>query len=499
MGRARPGVRVVSRADALTDADPSSESADALRPVGPKHVWGSDPIRLYELFWASRCIQVVRPHATVFRHGPALYLLLRTEQLVTFPIQSILKKMHWAAPSLLRLRINHRGSSECAEHVDTSEDTVRFYRSYGRQVSRSDRAWITADAQVAEMWVQESGVCTPAKAAFASVPRDETASIVVDGSSFHADDDSDLSHWLSEALQHWEHPNSTVPDLYEYQPGVWVHAKAAVSPSARIIGPAWIGVGQQVEDDGVLVGPVILPDVNGFESATKDRDIDWEVVRSTHWSLPNLARGSSFRRLTKRAFDIVFSLAVLAVTLPVCLPILLAIYREDGRPFFFAHRRQTLGGRDFPCLKFRTMRKDAEKMKAELMAANAADGPQFFIENDPRVTRVGRVLRKFQLDELPQFINVLLGHMSVVGPRPSPDKENQYCPAWREARLSVRPGVTGLWQVRRTREPQTDFQEWIRYDLEYVQHQSFVGDLKIILDTVRYIFKSTAKVEESGE
>ncbi|MFG0257714.1 MAG: sugar transferase, partial [Phycisphaerales bacterium JB043] len=85
------------------------------------------------------------------------------------------------------------------------------------------------------------------------------------------------------------------------------------------------------------------------------------------------------------------------------------------------------------------------------------------------------------------FWNVLLGHMSVVGPRPSPDKENQYCPAWREARLSVRPGVTGLWQVRRTREPETDFQEWIQYDLEYVQHQSWKLDLWIIIQTVRHI------------
>jgi lipopolysaccharide/colanic/teichoic acid biosynthesis glycosyltransferase len=133
------------------------------------------------------------------------------------------------------------------------------------------------------------------------------------------------------------------------------------------------------------------------------------------------------------------------------------------------------------------MRKDAEQIKAQLIAENSADGPQFFMENDPRVTRIGRFLRKVQFDELPQFINVLAGHMSVVGPRPSPEKENQYCPAWREARLSIRPGVTGLWQVSRTREPQTDFQEWIRYDLEYVQHQSFVGDLRIIFETVRHI------------
>ena len=94
---------------------------------------------------------------------------------------------------------------------------------------------------------------------------------------------------------------------------------------------------------------------------------------------------------------------------------------------------------------------------------------------------------KLQIDELPQFLNVLAGHMSVVGPRPSPHSENQYCPPWREARLSVRPGVTGLWQVRRTRQKGLDFQEWIRFDLEYVEKASWAMDLRIIFETVRAI------------
>jgi lipopolysaccharide/colanic/teichoic acid biosynthesis glycosyltransferase len=107
--------------------------------------------------------------------------------------------------------------------------------------------------------------------------------------------------------------------------------------------------------------------------------------------------------------------------------------------------------------------------------------------NDPRLTRVGRVIRKLNIDELPQFINVLMGDMSVVGPRPSPHKENQYCPAWREARLSVRPGITGLWQVQRTRRAGADFQEWIKYDIEYVQKAGVWTDLFIILKTFRVL------------
>jgi lipopolysaccharide/colanic/teichoic acid biosynthesis glycosyltransferase len=139
------------------------------------------------------------------------------------------------------------------------------------------------------------------------------------------------------------------------------------------------------------------------------------------------------------------------------------------------------------------MRKDAERIKRELVAANQADGPQFFIKNDPRLTRVGRTLRKLQLDELPQFINVLLGHMSIVGPRPSPFVENQYCPGWREARLSVRPGVTGLWQVKRTRAAGTDFQEWIRYDIEYVERASLLLDVQIIWQTAALLIRSVMR------
>ena len=170
---------------------------------------------------------------------------------------------------------------------------------------------------------------------------------------------------------------------------------------------------------------------------------------------------------------------------PVFIAVGLIVALDDGLPLFFGHTRQKRGGAAFRCWKFRTMRRDAEALVADLQSRNKADGPQVFIENDPRVTRVGRFLRKFQLDELPQFWNVLVGDMSVVGPRPSPDNENQFCPAWREMRLSVRPGITGLWQVERTRAPGEDFQEWIKYDLEYVRTASFMLDIRICLKTAR--------------
>ena len=193
--------------------------------------------------------------------------------------------------------------------------------------------------------------------------------------------------------------------------------------------------------------------------------------------------------MLKRLFDIVMSVAVLVCFLPVMLLVALAIIVDDGFPILFGHIRQKKDGKNFKCWKFRTMRRDAESLVPQLQAMNLADGPQVLIENDPRVTRVGRVLRKLQLDEFPQFWNVLRGDMSIVGPRPSPDKENQFCPAWRELRLSVRPGITGLWQVERTRNPGEDFQEWIKYDIEYVRTASFSKDLAIIIKTAWNIVK----------
>ena len=187
--------------------------------------------------------------------------------------------------------------------------------------------------------------------------------------------------------------------------------------------------------------------------------------------------------VAKRLMDICGALIGLALTVPLYPLIALAIKVNSRGPVFFVHRRQTLGGREFGCLKFRTMVQHAERLQAEIR--NEVDGPQFHVKHDPRVTTVGRTLRRTNLDEIPQFWNVLLGHMSLVGPRPSPDSENQLCPAWREMRLSVRPGLTGMWQVHRSHErAMCDFDEWIQYDLHYVRTCSLRTDLKLLWQTV---------------
>ena len=127
----------------------------------------------------------------------------------------------------------------------------------------------------------------------------------------------------------------------------------------------------------------------------------------------------------------------------------------------------------------------ADKIQSKMRVLNQVDGPQFRMEYDPRVSVVGRFLRNTYIDEIPQFFNVLLGQMSVVGPRPSPEAENTLCPYWHDARLSVRPGITGLWQVCRTRQPMKDFQEWIYYDTEYVKNLSLKMDLRIFWKTIK--------------
>jgi lipopolysaccharide/colanic/teichoic acid biosynthesis glycosyltransferase len=168
----------------------------------------------------------------------------------------------------------------------------------------------------------------------------------------------------------------------------------------------------------------------------------------------------------------------------------LAIKLTSRGPVFFRHRRQGLNGVEFDCLKFRTMVRDADALQRGLRAMNQVDGPQFKIANDPRVTKVGKWLRRTNIDELPQLVNVVLGQMSLVGPRPSPDSENQCCPTWRRIRLSVRPGITGLWQVARSEGRRvTDFQEWIYFDTQYIQGRSLWLDTQIIWQTIRLLLR----------
>lgn len=190
----------------------------------------------------------------------------------------------------------------------------------------------------------------------------------------------------------------------------------------------------------------------------------------------------------KRALDVLVAGVGLFVIFPLLVLIALAVKLTDRGPVLFEWNVVGKGGRPFTGYKFRTMVVNAEAMEQDLQAQNEVSGPAFKIRNDPRVTRVGRVLRKYSLDELPQLWSVLKGDMSLVGPRPARRHEYARLNAWQRQRVSVTPGVTGLWQVS-GRSTLTDFDDWVRLDLQYIETWSLALDLKILLRTVPYVLR----------
>ncbi len=194
------------------------------------------------------------------------------------------------------------------------------------------------------------------------------------------------------------------------------------------------------------------------------------------------------RSLVKRTVDIVVSFIGIILTLPVMLAVAVALKIDDPKgPVLFVQKRVGLNGRQFPCLKFRTMVPNAEELREDLRHLNIMSGPVFKIPDDPRVTRVGKWLRKTSLDELPQLFNVFVGHMSMVGPRPAlPSEVKLYGPDYRK-RLSVRPGITCLWQISGRND--IDFQDWMRLDMEYIDGWSLALDLKILAKTIPAVFQ----------
>jgi anti-anti-sigma factor len=196
----------------------------------------------------------------------------------------------------------------------------------------------------------------------------------------------------------------------------------------------------------------------------------------------------SVRSKVKRLLDIVGSLVGLGITGILFIPIVLAIKLDSPGPIFFSQTRKGWMGKEFQIWKFRSMYIDAEARKKELESQNKADGKIFKMDNDPRITRVGRFLRKSSLDELPQFWNVLKGEMSLVGTRPpTPNEVDIYeVPEWQ--RLDVKPGMTGEWQVN-GRSSIRNFEDIIRLDLRYQKNWSLAYDLKLILKTILVVFR----------
>ena len=323
--------------------------------------------------------------------------------------------------------------------------------------------------------------------------------------------------------------------------GIWVGRGSAVSPMAtihgpvmigrdcfigagvQIIGPTCVGDGCFVEDGVLLRESLLLPgsrvernssvegcvlaadtvispgqtlkevvaipeslDIGELDLADSDLLIQGVAASAGRYAQSQLRY--LLYRAFKRGFDLAVALTGLVALSPLILAVALAIKLTSPGPIFFRQRRCGRHGREFGMVKFRTMVKDAETMQAQLRPLSEVDGPVFKIENDPRSTALGRFLRKYSIDEMPQLWNVLKGEMSLVGPRPLAAREMQFCPAWRDVRLKVRPGITGLWQI--SGRSRSSFHDWIRLDIEYVQEQSTFRDFQILFKTLSVVFRA---------
>lgn len=307
------------------------------------------------------------------------------------------------------------------------------------------------------------------------------------------------------------------------QKGVLIGDGCRIDSSCRFVAPVIVQPGATIESGVSIIGPSVIGresqiqrDVFLSQSTLAERTVvaartvvtrrvvagrlqpDRDYVGNHHGAgLSNQSEAGGVDRdvsevhrrkrvqfAVKRIFDLLVSGVALVTLAPLFAAMAILIKATSPGPVFFAHRRERRGERgDFPCLKFRSMVSDAHHRQRELYQNNEVDGPQFKLDSDPRITRIGVFLRKTNIDELPQLINVFLGHMSLVGPRPSPFRENQICVPWRRARLSVRPGITGIWQLCRTNRGSGDFHQWIYYDMAYVRNYSLWLDLKILVLT----------------
>ena len=229
----------------------------------------------------------------------------------------------------------------------------------------------------------------------------------------------------------------------------------------------------------------MVPDM--YEGLTLNSPIEY----IGHFPTIPLHRGqvNELMQLLKRGFDVVFSSMMLIFFSPLLLAIAIAIKLDSHGPVFYISDRIGKKGRVFRCFKFRTMVRDADKRRAEIMHMNERDDVLFKVAKDPRITRVGRFLRKYSIDELPQFINVLRGDMSIVGPRPPLAGEVRNYDLDHLRRLEVTPGITGLWQVQGRQDP--SFASYVSLDVTYIENWSIWLDFKIIMRTVAVVFSGT--------
>jgi lipopolysaccharide/colanic/teichoic acid biosynthesis glycosyltransferase len=308
--------------------------------------------------------------------------------------------------------------------------------------------------------------------------------------------DGQFARWAAESAL--RHPESKVHAAARIVGPVTIGAGAVVESGAMVIGPAAIGDGAHIGADAVVAQCFVAPHSH-VDAGSTVRHVILSDVEGAPERSPRAIRHTSTvparpeadpppfgkRHLAiKAVLEVtIASLALIALS-PLLITIAIIVKLTSRGPIFYGAPREGMYGRPFRCWKFRSMQTNADVLQKELAAQQQMDGPQFKMARDPRVTSIGRILRAANVDELPQLFNVVMMQMSLVGPRPSPFGENQICVPWRNARLSVRPGITGLWQICRHDRENGDFHQWIQYDLLYVRNASLLLDFKILVHTV---------------
>lgn len=465
------------------------------------HVWGLSAQELHDAYWSAHGVQCVRRgQSENIQREAKVFLLVESGQLVLINRVALAVQMRWGAAVVTRVCVDGLDDEAYGEEVEIDQDkrVVRIARRYGPRRNAAHRVLLTRWPRIACAWARGERRLGPWKRIRRLAGPSDIETVRSEGACFTVGSRDDERRLIDRLVETWPRPDRAIDGIVKVREGVWGPRDSVLPENAVAVGPVWIGHSGVVRNGVGFVGPLWVGDdvsraeLNGGAARVRlIRDIE------PGDGAPETKPQSSSRpwyNVAKRTQDITVGMLVPVLMMPLLVLVAIAILVEDGRPMFYGHLRQTRGGRTFRCWKFRTMYRDADLRKQRLTQQNEADGPHFVMENDPRVTRVGRVLRACCLDELPQLWNVLLGHMSLVGPRPSPDNENQICPTWRELRLSVRPGLTGLWQLERTREPDADFQEWIRYDLEYIVRAGFLYDATLLLRTVWTVLRGASKV-----
>lgn len=480
--------------DAPLPQAPAAPGSPLLPQAPSRTIWGLDPLQLHTRYWAAHGVQVVRQGepSQIVRQAE-LFLLTDPRSLCLFKLAPVMDSLNWIEPSVMFIRLHDVRERGYRERVVTDEFDrfVRFERLYD-SADRLARVVITPYREVAQLWQSAPDPLTAWRRLRRFTPKVERVTLSIDGRVYDRSTDREIGQFVQDLVREWKRPDATIERAAPSAGECWRDPAAEIAPDAQLIGPVWVGAGRKLDAAVTVIGPAVVWD---DPSARPEIDeIEWQSIEPTAPPEDVAAPTQNPVDLAfKRLFDVFFAFAALLFTVPLYPFVMLAIWLEDGRPFFYGHTRETRGGREFRCWKFRSMRNNSDELTQKLIAEgkNLGDGGRVYIDPDadPRLLRIGKFIRKYNVDELPQFWNVLVGDMSVVGPRPSPFKENQYCPAWREARLSVRPGITGLWQIRRTRRQGADFQEWIKYDIEYVERRNWLFDLSIIWKTIMMIVR----------